>query len=287
MPDVSAVARDLLERGVVEAVVGYAEAGPRRTRPFTARTPEEADKLVFNRYSLNNLAVYLTRGRRPVAGKIGLVVKGCDSRAVVMLLQEQQIDRDSVHLIGVECGGVAAEMDVPWSEDACAVKCAVCKVRTPVLFDTLAGGTEQAAASGAGALERMKELQSMTAEQRFAFWNAEFERCLRCYACRQVCPMCYCEQCVAEKNMPQWIDSSPTPRGNLAWNLIRAFHLGGRCIGCNECERACPVGIPLSLLNRRLGMTALEEFSYAAGMDPASPTLVGSYDVADREEYIK
>jgi ferredoxin len=136
-------------------------------------------------------------------------------------------------------------------------------------------------------MAQMQAIEAMTPEQRFAFWTSEFDRCIRCYACRQACPMCYCEQCIADKSMPRWIEASASSRANLSWNIIRAFHLGGRCVGCNECERACPADIPLSLLNRKLGMTALAEFGYAAGMDPDAPTLVGSYDVADREEFIK
>jgi formate hydrogenlyase subunit 6/NADH:ubiquinone oxidoreductase subunit I len=133
----------------------------------------------------------------------------------------------------------------------------------------------------------MQKIDSMTAEARFDFWEAEFEKCVKCYACRQACPMCYCEKCIADKSVPRWIESSAHTRGNFAWNMIRAFHLAGRCVGCNECERACPAEIPLSLLNRKMGMMAKKEFDYVAGMNLNTPTLVGTYDVNDREDFIK
>ncbi len=88
--------------------------------------------------------------------------------------------------------------------------------------------------------------------ERMAFWKAEFDRCMKCYACRQVCPLCYCERCVADKNRPTVIDTSATLKGNFAWHITRAFHLAGRCVGCDECTRACPAGIDLRLLNLSL-----------------------------------
>ena len=94
----------------------------------------------------------------------------------------------------------------------------------------------------------------MAPAQRWSFWEEELSRCVRCHACREVCPLCFCERCVADKTQPQWIESSPHGRGNLAWHLTRAMHLAGRCVGCGECTRACPAGIPLGLLNRRSPM---------------------------------
>ncbi|MBL0175751.1 MAG: 4Fe-4S dicluster domain-containing protein [Ignavibacteria bacterium] len=288
MPSLQHVVKDLLASGAVEVVIGYEKApGQNRTRPFFARTPEDADRLVFDFSALNNLAVYLTRQKRPAKGKIGIVAKGCDARAITMLMQEQQLTRDDVHVIGMECSGVTAEMGADLSKDTLAAKCVTCKVQTPPLADTLVEGPKDYERPDDRNGARMRELEAMTPEQRFAFWAGEFDRCVRCYACRQACPMCYCEQCVAEKNQPQWIETSATLRGNIAWNVIRAFHLGGRCVGCNECERACPADIPLGLLNRKLGMVAGQEFGYAAGMDASAPTLVGTWDKSDRQEYIK
>jgi ferredoxin len=90
-----------------------------------------------------------------------------------------------------------------------------------------------------------------------------------------------------EKSEPQWIDTSSTSRGNFSWNIIRAFHMAGRCIGCHECERACPMDIPLTLLTRKMGMVAFSEFGYRHGTSLTEPTLIGNYSTSDKEDFIK
>jgi Fe-S oxidoreductase len=120
-----------------------------------------------------------------------------------------------------------------------------------------------------------------------AFWKTEFSRCVKCYACRQACPLCYCRRCIADKNRPTVIDTSASLCGNYAWHINRAFHLAGRCIGCDECTRACPAGIPLRLLNLSLARAAEGEFGYRAGVDPALPPLIGSFSADDQEGFIR
>ena len=135
--------------------------------------------------------------------------------------------------------------------------------------------------------ERVAALDALSPDERFAFWTRELSRCAQCYACRQVCPLCYCERCIVEKTEPQWIETSPHARGNFAWHLTRAQHLAGRCVGCGECERACPVGIPLALINRKLQQVVHELYDYTVSEDPAVPAPIGAYATDDTQDFIK
>lgn len=183
-------------------------------------------------------------------------------------------------VIGLVCNGVG-QPRLP--------KCEACDVHKPQRADVVIG---QAPADGQPlpAEQRYAALAAFlrkTPEERIAYWMAELSRCTKCYACRQVCPMCYCRQCIADKNRPVAISTSATLKGNFAWQLTRAFHLAGRCVGCDECSRVCPAGIDLRLLNLSLAQAAEENFAFRAGMDPTADPVIGSYREQDHEEFIR
>jgi ferredoxin len=134
---------------------------------------------------------------------------------------------------------------------------------------------------------RIQELENMSLSERAAWWDNEFSKCIRCYACRQVCPFCYCEQCIVDQNQPQWIDKSPSLANNTAWNLIRAYHLVGRCTGCGECDRVCPVKIPLSLINTKMSAEVKEAFGYVSGEDSDTEPALAAFQPDDIVPFIR
>lgn len=285
MSSLNQFAKELLESGKVSAVIGYAEGTIKgKTQTIIAKTAEQAERLIFNNYCVNNLVTYLTRsfqllGQKPVA----IVVKSCDARSIISLLQENQLKREQVFIIGVVCGGV-----VDKNGNGFAEKCTMCASHTPQIYDKLIGEpVEEKPVDPSLRFAKVNEIEKMTREERWEFWNKEFEKCIKCYACRQACPLCYCERCITDKTVPQWIDSSAHPVGNLSWHLTRAFHLAGRCTGCNECERACHQNIPLSLLNKKMAKEIFNQFGYRAGTDPNLKPPLTDYKMEDNEEFIR
>jgi len=267
-------ARELLEGEKVDCVIGYGRATDElNARPLFVYDAQGADKLIFDQTCTHNLANYL-RDRK---GKVtGIVVKPCDSRAINLLLNEHQIERDNIFIIGVVCPGI---METGWSKagEKLRAACEVCRQHTPVIYDYLAG-EPPASEPEPEPYTDVTEMEGKSVEERRAFWEEQFSRCIRCYACRQVCPGCYCAECFVERLDPLWVGIRIAPDENNMWNTMRAYHLAARCIGCGQCERVCPMNIPLSLLNRKLEKEVLELFNFQAGMDAEAPVPLSTFD---------
>ena len=270
--------RRLLEDVKVDVIIGYGQSSPERPIHAVFITePDRVDQLIWNDRCFPNLTVYLTKREVRAFDRVGIVVKGCDARALVVLEQEKQIDRKTMHVIGVACDGVGKPL---------AAKCAPCNVHMPKYVDEVIGTTDSSSSDSNGPYAELDALLQKTPADRWAFWKQELARCIKCYACRAVCPTCYCPQCIVDKNRPVCLDTSATLMGNFAWHITRAFHQAGRCTGCDECTRVCPVGINLSLLNRSLARAAENEFSYRAGVDPETLPPIGAYSLQDKENFI-
>ncbi|MCK5158311.1 MAG: 4Fe-4S dicluster domain-containing protein, partial [Candidatus Heimdallarchaeota archaeon] len=282
----------------------------------------DADKFVFNPTCVNNLAVYpmledkppLRRDEEPDTRKIGLVLKGCDSRAIVQIIQEKGLKREDVIIIGIPCTGVVdpkklkakfpgphKSVEVKYDNDKFAVtvdgktqkfskdelmpdKCKECEYPTPIIHDILIG--KEIKGTKKPDYKEVEGLEKKALDEKWKNWEKEFDKCIRCYACRNACPMCYCKECMVELLDPQWVRRSVDLSENTAWNLLRAFHLAGRCIGCGECERACPMDIPLMKLNKKITKDIQEMYDYKAGIDAEAKPLLAMFKPDDPEEFI-
>lgn len=291
MNELRELARRLLANGEASVVIGW-EEGPRGARPAFITRVDDADRLIFDHRCVHSLPVYLTRPQIKALGKPAIVVKTCDARAIAGLIREHQLNREDVIVIGVRCNGVTFEpYDTrPYTAATVSGRCRHCATREPQLFDHLVGEPGEVPKFDApppdAPKDRLLAVEEKSYDGRWEFWQKELARCVRCYACRSACPLCYCERCVADKTEPQWIESSPHARGNLAWHVTRALHLAGRCIGCGECERACPVDIQLSTLNRKLAAVIADRYGYTATDDPSVKAPIGTFDKRDPQDFI-
>jgi formate dehydrogenase (coenzyme F420) beta subunit len=292
--------RRLLEEGSVQVVIGYGQAdaeGP--THPVFVTKPDDVGQLVWNDRCHANLTTYLTRKEIKPLGKPAIVVKSCDERTLVVLEKESQINRSEIVVIGMACSGMACNgaripprplgegQGVRAELTTVLRKCLSCDAPVPRHANHLIAGDAAAAPTSVTRYADVEEFMKKTPEERMAFWREELSRCVKCYACRQACPLCYCTRCICEKNRPQCISTSPTLKGNFAFHIARAFHQAGRCVGCDECSRACPAGIDLRLLNLSLAKAAEDKFSYRSGVDPEAEPLIGCYSENDKEAFIR
>jgi ferredoxin len=338
--DLKEEARKLLGEGKIKYLIGYGRGSNGwAANPVFIKKPEDVDLLVWDPTCVHNLARFLVdekrrraREKQPDKRPVGIVVKGCDSRAIVVLLQEKFINREDVFILGVSCekAGVIDEHKLAKKlggkkpkkidfgdrdqfvvatddgsaefpmEELLAERCLECRANFPVIYDLLSGDkTKKDVAKPFGSVEGV---EALSAEERWEFWKAELDKCIRCYACRSVCPMCYCDECVVDSiNLAvtadttaeekaqriKWIQRSPDSSENFVYHLVRAIHLGGRCIDCGECERACPLDIPLRFLNKKLEKEAKELFGYEVGLDVSLPALISCFKDEDPEDFIR
>jgi len=256
----------LLADGRAKMILGFRRRGEACIPAFFTAA-EQLDQLDYDADSKVNLAAYLRKAEVRECFPFGLVARPAVMRSLLVLAAENQITNDDVRILGVDGDTYHGVLDL-----------------------NAAGELLRAKYGGLGFdeddLRRVAEIEAMTPEQRAAFWREQLAKCTRCYACRAACPACYCERCIVERNTPQWISTAARDHGNYAWNVIRAFHLAGRCTACGACEAACPQGIPLMLLNAEVGTTVEAEVGAKVGYDPQAEPVIGTWNENDKEDYI-
>jgi len=265
-------AKELLSGGAVKMVIGYAKgtAGNRR-RPVFISSPDEVDRLVLDEACIANLSGYLvSEGLLSDEKRVAVFLRPEGIRAINILAAESQLDSEQIVIFGFDVSG----------NEVKALKGIHVEEFTEVIEAIKESAPETTNE------ELLEKIEKMSPQERFSFWQEEFAKCIKCYACRQACPMCYCRRCIVDSNQPQWVNTSSHSLGNFEWNIVRAFHLAGRCVECGNCDRACPVNIPLRLINRKMAQEVLGAFDHFAGMSRTQEPVLASFKKDDSETFI-
>jgi len=304
-------AKKLLVEGKVDIILGYKNGSlPLRAAPCFIQNSNNVDKLVFN-YSCDlNLAKYL---REYSDKKVGIISKGCVGRAVVHLVVENQLNKDNITVIGIPCQGVLNRSQIIkeiGDKEILKVKiengniilmgkdlektlpvndyinklCLTCHYKSPPIADINIGEI----------LEGLKEddfkditdFEDKSQNEKLEYFQDELNRCVRCYACREACPVCYCNSCFIDQNKPVWFGKTTDISDNFIFHMIRTLHVAGRCVSCGACSSVCPMGIDLNLLNRKIEKIVKDRYKFESGISFEIPPPMGSHKFDDQQEFM-
>ena len=272
-------ALELLADGTVSRVLGW-EKGETQAdwTPALFESAEEMKDFVYGEYAGANLSKYCLKLKR-LEGRTLVVLKPCDTLSFHQLTKEHRVDREKFYIIGAGCKGMKDEAGT-------LLKCNACKGKEFVVYDEIIDDEESRKPSAVmDRMDGVSDLEKMTAQQRYDFWRGELSRCIRCNACRNVCPACTCEKCVFDNPASGAASKAPvTDFEDNMFHIIRAYHVAGRCTDCGECSRVCPQHIPLHLLNRKFIKDMNELYGdYQAGEGDDERTPMTSYTKEDAE----
>ncbi|MEE1223961.1 MAG: 4Fe-4S dicluster domain-containing protein, partial [Clostridia bacterium] len=300
MQELISRAKELLADGTVARVLGW-KAGdlPYNPEPAYFENADELSEFVYNAFCGANLSKYMIEASKK-DGKTLVFLKPCDTYSFNQLLKEHRVDREKAYIIGVGCKGkidvenirkqgikgIKTISGIEMSDDTDTLKidtvygakecsyasamlerCHVCKGKEHMVYDELIGESKDTV--DAERFAEVEKIEAMSPEEKFEYFQKELSKCIRCNACRNVCPACSCRKCVFDSNK---FDSAQKANVDSfeekMFHIIRAFHVAGRCTDCGECSRVCPQGIPLHLFNRKF-IKDINEFygEFRAGED--------------------
>jgi len=245
---------------------------------------------------------------------IGVIARGCATRSIIIHLQERQYDRSEVYIIGVPCDGyvegkklkaAAGAADIleggidggqikvktPEGDKTVALKdvlsdsCCACRYNNPIISDVMVGSHAPAMNPGAE-YDHVKEFEARPVEERWAYFAKEMAKCIRCNACRQACPSCYCPTCFAEQSQPQWVGIGENASDTQVFQFMRLYHMVGRCVDCGSCVAVCPLGVDLRKFLKKIDKDCWEMFGNRAGSSMEDMPPLGKFSENDKDDFI-
>ena len=304
---------ELLESGEVQRVVGWKKGDlGYNPEPAYFESAEALKDFVYDGFCGANLSKYMIKACE-LEGKTLVLLKPCDTYSFNQLIKEHRISKDKIYVIGVGCKGkldiekikamgikgITAISGVEITDDCDTInietvygnktvaykdamleRCHVCKGKEHKISDEIF--FDSAETDDGDRFAGVDYIESLSPEEKFEFFKKELSKCIRCNACRNVCPACSCRKCVFDSTkFDADRKANVDPFEESMFHIIRAFHVAGRCTDCGECSRVCPQGIPLHLFNRKFNKDINEfygEYQAGAEVDERSPLTNFTFD---------
>lgn len=267
MESIRKKAKELLESKQVQVIIGYEKGTSNKSRAAFIKDPAQVDRLIYDEHCTQNLAVYLVKHEVKHLGKMAIVATIPVMRTINMLISEQQVAPENIVVLGISEDGKLLDFS-----DLTVMESYLQKANIAI---------------SAKDKEAIEKLKKMTLQEKFDYWSKALETCIKCYACRAACPLCYCTRCAVECNQPQWIPVQASANGNYEWHMLRAMHLTGRCVGCGECGRACPLDIPVHLLTMHMAEESKKMFGVESGLSMKMDSVLSTYKPEDKDNFIQ
>ena len=203
-------AAELLASGAVDRVLAW-----RSGEFFYDNAPaffskaEECEQIVYDEFCPANLCKYLIQTSRQGL-KTAVFLKPCDTYGVNQLLKDNRIQRELVHAIGTPCSGMLdikkikaagakaiVKVEVEGDKvllttalgevtlnkaDVLLDKCIMCKGNDYKIADEELGERLPTPEFKGDKFAGVKAIEAMSDSERFAFWQQELSKCIRCNA---------------------------------------------------------------------------------------------------------
>ena len=319
------IARDLLKNKEVDLIIGYAKGTvPLSSSPIFISQEKDVDNLIWDNLCYVNLARYLVPpitkfiDNENVPLKVGIVSKGCVGRSIIHLAKENQVNLENIKIIGIPCNGIINRkriekeigdneiVEISVKDDEILVKgvdfekafsydeylnelCKTCKIKAPPKSETLSDvivGESMECSSIDDDFSDLSEYELKSPEEKWQIIENLLSSCTRCYACREACPMCYCNLCFVDQNKPIWFGKTTDMSDIISFHLVRAMHMAGRCVACGACSSVCPMGIDLNLITRKLQKIVKKRFDFTSGLSPDIVPPMMTQRMDDKEDFM-